>query len=229
MTIFRNIRWLEFFGHECTVWVQDPDLSRHPTGWRDDVYRHFQQVKASFRPLNTHFWYTTGDILVATAWETVEAVMAHENFNDRFYLVQDYEPYFFARGSASLRAEDTYRQDIACICASSWLKKLMEEKFGRWARHFNSAYESDVYKVYDRDNCNTSLDSEQDSTCHLVVYSRKHTARRAVELCLEALDELALRRNDFIVHFFGDEEMITDISYQAFHHGIMDKHELADL
>lgn len=229
MTIFRNIRWLEFFGHECTVWVQNPDLLHHKTGWRDDVYRYFQQIKASFRPLNTHFWYTTGDILVATAWETVEVVMAHENFNDRFYLVQDYEPYFFARGSASLRAEDTYRQDIACICASSWLKKLMEEKFGRWARHFNLAYESDVYKVYDRDNSSSSSESDQDSTCHLIVYSRKHTARRAVELCLEALDELALRRDDFLVHFFGDEEVITDISYQAFHHGIMDKHELADL
>ncbi len=229
MTIFRIVRWLEFFGHECTVWVQNPDLSRHPTGWRDDVYRYFQQVKASFRPLNTHFWYTTGDILIATAWETVEAVVAHENVNDRFYLVQDYEPYFFARGSTSLRAEDTYRQDIACICASSWLKKLMEEKFGRWARHFNLAYESDVYRVYDNDNPNTALDSDQDSLCHLIVYSRKHTARRAVELCLEALDELALRRDDFVVHFFGDEEMITDISYQAFHHGVMDKHELADL
>lgn len=229
MTIFRIVKWLEFFGHECTVWVQDPDLSKHPTGWRDDVYRYFQQVKASFRPLNNHFWYTTGDILVATAWETGQTVMSHEGFNDRFYLVQDYEPYFFARGSTALRAEDTYRQDIACICASLWLKKLMEDKFGRWARHFNLAYESDVYKVYEDNNPNPLLESDEDSTYHLIVYSRKHTARRAVELCLEALDELALRRDDFIVHFFGDEEVITDISYQAFHHGIVDKHELADL
>ena len=229
MTIFRIVRWLEFFGHECTVWVQNPDFSRHPTGWRDDVYRHFQQVKASFRPLNNHFWYTTGDILVATGWDTVEAVMANEGFNDRFYLVQDYEPYFFARGSNSLRAEDTYRQNIACICASSWLKKLMEEKFGRWARHFNLAYESDIYKIQENDSSDTLLESDEDSISHLVIYSRKHSPRRAVELCLEALDQLALRRNDFVVHFFGDEEVITDISYQAFHHGIIDKHELADL
>jgi tetratricopeptide (TPR) repeat protein/glycosyltransferase involved in cell wall biosynthesis len=227
MTIFRIVRWLEFFGHECTVWVQDPNLAVHPTGWRDDVYRYFQQVKASFRPLNSHFWYTTGDVLVATAWETVEAVMAHDSFNDRFYLVQDYEPYFFARGSTALQAEDTYRQDIACICASSWLKKLMEEKFGRWARHFNLAYESDIYRVYDDRGSGTEWQDEE--VCNLVVYSRKHTARRAVELCLEALNELATRRGDFVVHFFGDSEVITDISYQAFHHGIMDKHELADL
>ena len=229
MTIFRIIRWLEFFGHECTVWVQNPDFLGHPTGWKDDVYRYFQQVKATFLPLNRSFWYASGDIIVATSWDTVETVMAQDNFNDYFYFVQDYEPYFFARGSNSLRAEDTYRQNIACICASSWLKNLMVEKFGRWARHFNLAYESDVYKINENHNPTTSFELDEDNICHLIVYSRKHTARRAVELCLDALDELALRRNDFIVHFFGDKEIISDISYKAFHHGIMDKHELAEL
>jgi len=227
MTIFRIVKWLEFFGHECTVWVKDPNLASHPTGWRDDVYRDYQQVKASFLPLGVNFWYVTGDVLVATSWDTVEPVMGHKGFNDRFYLIQDYEPYFFARGSSSLRAEDTYRQDIACICASTWLRKLMEERFGRWARHFDLAYESDVYKIHEEKDLN--IQPHEEGICHLIVYSRKHTARRAVELCLEALDELAHRRNDFVVHFFGANEVITEVSYQAFHHGILDKHELAHL
>jgi len=223
MTIFRMVFWLEFFGHHCTIWIHDPKPETHPQGWSDDVIRNFVQIKAEIRPIDERFSEIEGDILVATGWQTVAFVCNSQNFRDRFYFVQDYEPYFYARGSQSLAAETTYSRELACLCASPWLAETLTERHGRWARPFWLAYDHKVYHPPKEDL------AEQDRPLRIAFYARSATQRRAVELGLLALEALAARGFEFEVDFFGELTSLTAAPFVSRDHGVLSPGELADL
>jgi glycosyltransferase involved in cell wall biosynthesis len=69
-----------------------------------------------------------GDALVATAWQTAEAVAAAPGrCGAKAYLVQHYESLY--HGEAA-RVDATYRLPMRKICISTWLADIMREKFG---------------------------------------------------------------------------------------------------
>ncbi len=75
---------------------------------------HYFPLKAKVGYLDEGFDETHGDIVMATSWETVWPALATGKFAKKFYFVQDFEPAFFPMGStATLAAEDTYRQDLS--------------------------------------------------------------------------------------------------------------------
>ena len=88
----------------------------------------------------------SGDVVIATDRMSTYPVLGMRKFQKRFYFVQDYEPYFFARGSSSILTEQSYasHNDFSCICASPWLKKRMES-FGNSAMCFPLAVDHSVY------------------------------------------------------------------------------------
>ena len=69
-----------------------------------------------------------GDALVATAWQTAEAVAAAPGrCGAKAYLVQHYESLY--HGEAA-RVDATYRLPMRKIFISTWLADIMREKFG---------------------------------------------------------------------------------------------------
>ena len=116
MTIFRMIRHLEEKGHTVCIWVINPLRSNHSADLREDVVKYFQPVRAKVLPLDSSFHYASGDCIVATSWQTVDYVKNSKGFRSHYYFIQDYEPYFYARGTSAVLAEQTYQYDLACIC-----------------------------------------------------------------------------------------------------------------
>lgn len=221
MTIFRTIHWLEYFGHRCTIWIKsatpvDTDLAY------DRLLKHYQFVKAEIRVLSDALQEVAGDVLIATSWDTAFVVNAAPGFKERFYFVQDYESYFYARGSRSILAEATYGLDLACICASPWLKHVMETRHDRWARHFYLSYDRDFYYPPER------LDRGNEVP-RIALYSRIGTARRCVELALLALEELARSGVAFHVEIFGTERPLQNLQFSSTFHGVMDSDALGAL
>jgi len=213
MTIFRMVRWLELFGHRCTVWITNPGFHAKGRDPYETMVLHFQSCRAELKLIDESFaTEAAGDVIIATSWETVAPVMAAAQFKERFYFVQDFEPSFHPMGSRSIAANETYRRDIACLCASTWLKGLMEERYGRWARHFNLAADPSVYKPVDR---------APNAIPRIAFYSRTSTPRRAVELGLLALEELARRGVAFHVDFFGAALDILAAPFEAVDHGVL--------
>merc|ERR1712000_640692 len=131
MTIFRFIRWFELFGHNCTIWIMDPTVSEDENQAYEKIVKHFQTVRAEVN-------------FITSSWQTVSIVESLTGFKEKFYFVQDFEPYFYARGSESILAEETYRKGLSCLCASPWLHKRMEG-YGAWARPFMLAYDHNIY------------------------------------------------------------------------------------
>src|SRR5690606_37442928 len=61
------------------------------------------------------------DAIFATAWETAYPVFVDPSTARRLYFVQDFEPTFYATGSNSVLAENTYRFGFHGITAGRWL------------------------------------------------------------------------------------------------------------
>ena len=219
MTIFRMVSFLERMGHTQTIWINNPGHKRTDDNGADDIQKFFQFFSGDVKVLDDRFADASGDAIIATDCWTVWPVQSIANFKRRFYFVQDFEPSFHAMGSSYLAAEETYRQDIDCICASPWLAKLMQEKYGRWAKHFWLAADTEVYFPPKK--------RPQNKTPRVAFYSRQFTARRAVELGLLAFEVLAKRGVNFEVDFFGGSICFHQAPFHFQDHGVASQEELA--
>jgi len=221
MTIFRFIRWFELFGHNCTIWIMDPTVSEDENQAYEKIVKHFQTVRAEVNFITSSNFPEVGDAVIATSWQTVSIVESLTGFKEKFYFVQDFEPYFYARGSESILAEETYRKGLSCLCASPWLHKRMEG-YGAWARPFMLAYDHNIYYPDERAR-------RQNKKKKIAVYSRVFTERRAVELAFAGLELLSYYRDDFEVHLFGSDLDRDAAPFDCIVHGILSPGELADL
>ena len=241
MTIFRMILHLEKAGHNCTVWIKDYQHSRHPEGPRVSATSNYQPIKAQVLPLSTHFAFACGDALIATSWDTVEIVCANKSFHDHFYLVQDYEPYFYPRGSEALEAELTYIANTKTICASSWLDEIMRTKFKRKSTYFNLSYNPSVYSCKQAmrgleaqsEQLKQASKSQTEDTpiVRIAFYARSRTDRRAVKLALKGLRKLKQIGYMISVELFGERqgEVRLPNNVTGYDNGILTPSQLAEL
>ena len=224
MTIFRFIRLFELFGHQQHIWLHNQVVHATPAEAYEDLIRHYQQTSAQLHFVDETFSQASGDLIIATDWESVWPVLAASAFKRRFYFVQDHEPSFFAVGSHSLAAELTYSEDLDCICAGPWLEKLMRERYGRWATHFWLAADQQVYYPASHQPLNPIP--------RIAFYARTSTSRRAVELGVLALNYLADLGLDFHVEVYGGDNntsWLQQVSFKYTDHAVLSAAELGYL
>ena len=193
-TIFRIIQMLEQRGHECAIYVFDPHLYDHRPAHqlKDDLTRHFLKLAAPvFRGLDD---WAGADVAVATSWWTAYPVRDLPGAVEKVYLVQDFEPEFYARSAQYLWAEETYRMDYRCIAYTPWMARILTERYGLEAVPFECGTDLLTYRP-------GREDTREPAT--IAVYSRKETERRAVELALASLATLMERRPEVRVVPFG--------------------------
>ncbi len=221
MTIFRMAHYLELYGHKQTIWVNAPSMHKSPEAAYETICKHFQHFSGDVKFVDDTFAEAEGDVLIATDCWTVWPVLSASNFKRRFYFVQDFEPSFHPLGSSYLAAEATYKEDLDCICAGPWLEHLMQEKYGRWARHFWLAADQTLYAPPKKKRSN--------EVPRIAVYARHSTARRAVELAMLALEELAKRDIPFEGEFCGAPLNFQAAPFPFRDHGVASPDELAHL
>jgi O-antigen biosynthesis protein len=196
-SIFQLIRGLERMGHSCSIWLLDP-LGRHSTE-RPAVLR--RRIVEEFVPLEAPVfkgfedWYGA-DVVVATGWETALPSVLLEGCHARAYLVHDHEPEFYAMSAEAVWAEQTYTLDLYPISASTWLRDLIRERYGRDGSWFRFGVDHGVYRP-------RRVERRRDT---IMFYARYYTPRRAVPLGLLALHELWRRRPDVRIVLFGSEK-----------------------
>lgn len=223
MTIFRMINYLERFGHQNTIWIEGQYLNKTCEAAYETIVKHYQFISANIRFFSADFYNTEADAVIATRWDTVWGALGSSKIKRAFYFAQDFEPAFYPSGARALIAEETYRQDIDCICASPWLAQIMTNKYQRWASSFLLSYDSKNY--YPNNTQKTKTDRVE-----IAAYYRPHTDRRAVELVLMGLEQLSNQLADFRVHFFGNSEPILFATpFEYIDHGVLSATELGEL
>jgi glycosyltransferase involved in cell wall biosynthesis len=203
-TIADLVRGLEARGHTLSLWIVDEE-GRHDgqddAQLQDLFNTFFGPVGAPVRRLavagdETFTGPTPGDVdvVMATGWQTVPAVMRLGGARARAYLVQDHEPEFYATSSERHWAEWTYRQGLHAVCASPWLADVVRTTYGGTASSFDLGVDHEHYvplPTHRRDDL-------------VLFYARAVTPRRATTLGVLALQELHRRRPEIEIALFGD-------------------------
>lgn len=188
-TVFRFVRALEAAGHRCVLYLlQTPPAE---LAERTEVIRRWwPDVRAEVRSVDDGL--PDMDAWVATAWQTAHVLAARGARGHRFYLAQDYEPYFYGRGALYELAEDTYRFGFRMITVGGMVADELRRRFGVESTVAPFGCDLDVYGV-----------TNPGPRDEVVFYARPGVPRRGYELGLFALEEFARRRPDVVINTFG--------------------------
>ena len=223
MSIMRHIRFLEDRKHLQTIWLRPPWFHRSTEDARAtlNAYQSIgDRVRVHFLP--DRLEHIVGDAVIATDWWTVYPALAFSRIRERFYLVQDFEPYFQPLGANYVLAEKTYEAGLKCLCAGPWLTNKLREQYGAWTHCWPLACDSNFYYP---DASGAPLKS---TPSRISFYYRPSTPRRLAELGLAAFDCLHKRGIEFHVDFFG-EPVDVELPYSHTDHGSLLPQQLGSL
>ncbi len=213
-TMFRMIEAAEAAGHTCVLYLYDRfrgQLSRHEKVIRQcwpDVRAEVRVVAGGLAPL---------DAYVATGWPTAHVLAARASLpTRRLYLVQDFEPFFYPKGSEYVLAEDTYRFGFRCIAIGWMVADLLQKRFNVRARVAEYGCDTPVYRL-----------TNPGARTGVVFYAKQAIARRGFELGMLALREFHQRQPDQEIHVFGD--MPSAMPFPVTNHGKMAPAQLSEL
>jgi O-antigen biosynthesis protein len=194
MNIFRFIQYLESAGHTCRIYL-------YAVGGKGSVGAIVASMGDSYpkiKALSTMQWLEDGqemapaDGLFATSWETAYPLFNSKLSAQRFYFVQDFEPYFYPAGSLYTLAENTYKFGFFGTTAGGWLAKKLNRDYGMQTEHFDFGADENLYSFN-----NTGQRKE------VFFYARPYTERRGFELGILALDLFHQKHPDYIINLAG--------------------------
>ncbi|HDR8922941.1 glycosyltransferase family 4 protein [Burkholderia vietnamiensis] len=184
LNIFRFALALERAGFTCTIVIDGSSQFASGHDARESIRRHFV-------PLNAQVVIGAGNMppaefTFATSWHTAYSVRAFSDTRHRCYFVQDFEPYFYAHGSEYIFAENTYKWGLTGITAGNWLAEKLGKEYGMRTYPFGFSYDKALY-------ANNGAPRPTDDRRRVFFYARPPTARRAFELGVLVLAEVAAR------------------------------------
>jgi glycosyltransferase involved in cell wall biosynthesis len=215
-TLFRMVEMAEQRGHECTLFLYDKnsdDVARH----EEVVRRHWKNLKAEVRSA------TTGmdgiDAVVASSWGAahVVATRAPQTAN-KFYFIQDFEPYFYPRGALYSFAEDTYRFGFTNIALGEMIASRLRSEIG---------VEPNAIVPFGCDDFEYRLLSRDATTparSGVVYYAKRNVDRRGYLLAKLTLEKFHKEHPEQEIHVFGDR--VSNWSIPVTNHGTLSPQDL---
>lgn len=215
--IYRFISYLEAAGHTVRIYLYSANLSTSAEAVRSmtTASSAFAHNLASVEQYTQAGVAADVDAIVATGWETAYPAFRDSSAARRLYFVQDFEPYFYAVGTESVLAENTYRFGFSAITAGGWLARKLSSEYGMTTRFYEFGADREHYNV-----TNTARRNE------VFFYARPGTERRGFELGLMALDLFARERPGYTINLAGWDVSEYTIPFAYRNLGSMPIHEL---
>lgn len=212
-TLFRMVRGLEERGYSCTLFLYDPhngDLRR-----REAVIREgWPWLEAAVRSADDSF--DEVDAIVASSWETAHLVASRaEGPAARLYFAQDYEPFFYPRGSLYAFAEDSYRFGLRTIALGNMVATEVRAH----------AVEVDFAPF----GCDTETYTlhNHGPRSGVVFYAKPDNDRRGYLLGKAALEIFHRQHPEVAIHVYGDP--VADWDIPVVRHNRLSPGQLNDL
>ena len=217
-TLFRMVQGLEEQGHRCTLFLYDryaDDVARH----EEVIRRHWPGLRADVRSATEGM--DDVDAVVASSWATAHVVAARAHpAAHRFYFIQDYEPFFYPRGTLYALAEDTYRFGFTNIALGNMIAGVMESEVGRPPEAIVPfGVDTDVYRIL------PELGNVPRSG--VVFYAKKSVDRRGYLLAKLALEKFHQTHPEQEIHVYGDH--VSGWSIPVTDHGNLSPRQLNEL
>lgn len=182
-------------------------------------------IKSWFNIDNVEVYFVNGvvpsaAVSIATSWQTAYSVKNISALTHKCYFVQDFEPWFYPAGTEYVLAEQTYRFGFHGFTAGSWLSALLSREFGMSTTALGFSYDRALYRPHPK---NPTTDKR------IFFYVRPPTARRAFELGILVLAELANRMPQLTVVMAGWDVHHYTFPFACEHAGLKDPSQLAAL
>jgi len=209
-TMFRLVRYLVMRGHQSRLYLYD--VYGRDVQYSESVLRDaFPEIQCEVQDVLEGM--ADADAVFATSWPTAYPVFNDRCAGKRFYLVQDFEPFFSPHGAQSILAENTYKMTFHAITAGRWLAEKLSREYGMAADSFDFGCDVDRYRF-----------SAETRRAGIAFYARRDAPRRAFELGTMALRLFAARRPDMEIHYYG--EKIGHLPFPFVDHGLVTPDEL---
>lgn len=215
-TMFRMVEALERAGHSCTVLLYDPydgdSASRAALvrqGW-PDVRAEVRSVRAGIAGY---------DAVIATSWQTAHALAQHQQLpTRRLYFVQDYEPWFYPRGSEYALAKETFGFGFRHIALGEMVAACLRTEAGATCDVVPFGCDSTTYH----------LPASPRPRAGVVFYAKPGTSRRGYLLSRMALQLFHERYPEEPIHAYGQDSP-GQLSFPVTWHGRLTPPDLNDL
>jgi hypothetical protein len=190
-TLFRMVQGMEERGNRCVLYLYDRhggDVERHAR-----VIRQFWPgMRAEVRDVADGM--NGADAYVASSWPSAHVIAARVTSPAaRLYFIQDFEPYFYAKGTQYALAEDSYRFGVRNIA----LGELVAAELEQLGVDYDLApfgCDTEVYRLHDGSRPRSGV----------VYYTKPGSDRRGYLLGRLALEEFHRRHPEEPVHLYGD-------------------------
>lgn len=224
-TILQNIEALEHAGHECHVFVEDPNPAAGEEQLEDGA--RLARVQGQFAEFfgfageRVHLGFDIPDgfdLAIATAWYTAAFVARPRIKCRKAYFVQDYEAYFMPVNDGYLRAEDSYSLGLPVVSIGRWLAQRLSREHGCPATFFEFCADGNVYKP----------DPEAKRERAVCAIYQPEKPRRCPQLLIQALGALKRHKPDVKIYLYGTREQ-PELPFEHEHLGLMSVEECAAL
>lgn len=218
-TLFRMVEAAEQRGHQCTLFLYDrnsDDVDRHERVIR----QHWPRIRAGIRSATRGFGEMNA--VVASSWGTAHVVAKRASgAMNRFYFIQDYEPYFYPRGALYALAEDTYRFGFVNVALGEMVASTLTHELGVVSdATVPFGCDTSEYKVLPRSD-------SSEARSGIVYYAKRTVDRRGYLLAKLGLEDFHRRHPDQEIHVFGDK--VSDWKFPVTNHGSLSPSELNEL
>jgi hypothetical protein len=192
-TLFRMVEEVERQGHQCVLYLYDRHggaLKRHETIIRE----HWPALHARIEDASAGI--SGVDACVASGWQTAHVLARHSAAQAmrRLYFIQDFEPYFYPRGSLYALAEDSYRFGFRPIALGHMVAELLRGEIGLTPDLVEFGCDTDIY----------SLTNAGDRR-GVVFYEKPDNDRRGFTLARLALEQFHRDHPDQPIHLYGGD------------------------
>jgi hypothetical protein len=211
-TLFRMVQEVEAQGHECVLFLYDRhggQIERHASVIRE----HWPKLRS--RIVDAASGVDDVDACVASGWQTAHVLAARTAHSAlrRLYFIQDYEPYFYPRGSLYALAEDSYQFGFRHIALGSMVERLLRSEAGVDSEMVEFGCDTSVYSLTNRG-----------SRSGVVMYEKPGNDRRGFLLARLALERFHREHPEHPIHVYGGTG--SQWSIPVIRHGRLDPAQL---
>jgi hypothetical protein len=218
--LFRFIDYLERAGHRIRIYLHSVHRQHSVTEVKSMLAKStaYPRLHASIEDLPTGGIPHDVQVLFSTSWETAYPSFIDPSPARRLYFVQDFEPSFYAVGTESVLADNTYRFGFTAITAGRWLASKLSTEYGMRTASFDfSADRGDYHLVGD------------EPRPEIFFYARPATPRRGFSLGVMALDLFSRERPGYRINFAGESVSRHSVPFEFSNLGAMPVGRLNEL
>lgn len=191
-TLFRMMEAARAAGFENTLLFYD----RYGSAFEDNVRvvrAAWPWLQCDIRPVGEPLDGFDG--IVASSWPTAH-VAARRRLPGQpaVYFIQDFEPYFFPRGSEYALAEDSYRLGLTNVALGDMVASTLREEVGIDVPRVPFGCDRDTYAWAPQPRPRSGV----------LFYAKRGNDRRGYRLAVLALEQFHRMRPDETIHVYGD-------------------------